>query len=123
MEQAAAAEFVADWVARWNARDLGGLLRHFSDDVVFTSPLAARLLGGNGIVRGKQALSEYWSEGLRRTPDLHFAVRDHYVGVDSLVINYTNQNGHSVCEVLVFDGDQVVGGHATYSPNPPERRQ
>lgn len=38
--------------------------------VVFTSPIAAQLLdGSNGVLRSKEALRSYWSEGLRRIPD------------------------------------------------------
>lgn len=65
-------------------------------------------------MRGKAALREYWTEGLRRIPDLRFEVVASYVGVDTLVINYRNQRGGLVNEVLVFDGALVVQGHGTY---------
>ena len=45
----------------------------------------------------------------------------HYVGVDTLVINYRNQTGGLVCEVLTFVDGLVVSGHGTYlsgSDNP-----
>lgn len=44
-----------------------------------------------------------------------------YVGLDALVINYRNQKGGLVNEVLVFDGPLVVEGYGTYlgdDPNP-----
>jgi ketosteroid isomerase-like protein len=44
--------FAARWCADWNAHDLEALLAHFTDDVVFTSPVAQRVLGTDGIVRG-----------------------------------------------------------------------
>ena len=31
-----------------------------------------------------------------------------------MVINYRNQKGGLVCEVLLFDGDLVREGHGTY---------
>jgi hypothetical protein len=37
-----------------------------------------------------------------------------YVGVHTLVINYRNQAGRLVNEVLVFDGALVAQGHGTY---------
>jgi hypothetical protein len=115
MEQAAARTFVERWVQDWNAHDLDSLLKHFADEVVFTSPVAAALIDGcDGVVRGKDALRAYWAEGLRRIPDLHFEVVASYVGVDALVINYRNQRGGLVNEVLVFDGPLVVRGHGTY---------
>jgi ketosteroid isomerase-like protein len=77
--------FATRWCARWNAHDLEGLLAHFTDDVVFTSPVASRILGGDGIVRGK-----------------------------AMVIDYRNQAGARVCEVLRFVGELVSEGHGTY---------
>jgi hypothetical protein len=46
--------------------------------------------------------------------DLHFDIVGVYVGVSVLVINYRNQRGELVCEVLEFDGGLVRRGHRTY---------
>jgi ketosteroid isomerase-like protein len=114
MDDAQARVFADRWVKDWNAHDVEALLEHFTDDVVFTSPVAVRLLGGDGIIRGKQALRDYWTEGIRALPDLHFEVLALYTGIDTLVINYRNQSGGLVCEVLTFDGARVREGHGTY---------
>jgi ketosteroid isomerase-like protein len=106
--------FATRWCDQWNAHDVEGLLTHFSDDVIFTSPVASRVLGGDGIVRGKAELRAYWQRGLEMIPDLRFEVIDVYAGVDALVINYRNQVGGRVCEVLRFVGDLVIEGHGTY---------
>ncbi|MFJ9082983.1 nuclear transport factor 2 family protein [Streptomyces sp. NPDC102384] len=114
MDHVTARTFVDSWVTAWNAHDLDALLAHFADDVTFRSPVAAQLLGGDGVMRGKDALREYWTEGLRRIPDLRFEVVGSYVGVNSLVINYRNQKGGLVNEVLIFDGPLVTDGYGTY---------
>jgi len=115
MNRSDAAEFVDSWVKAWNAHDLERMLSHFSNEVVFSSPVAAQLLAGSdGVIRGKQALREYWEEGLRRIPDLHFEIEGVYIGVEALVINYRNQKGGLVNEVLIFDGDLVKEGYGTY---------
>ncbi|MFE2991707.1 nuclear transport factor 2 family protein [Streptomyces sp. NPDC059262] len=106
--------FVDSWVTAWNAHDLDALLSHFADDVTFRSPVAAQLLGSDGVIRGKDALRAYWTEGLRRIPDLRFEVVGSYVGVDCLVINYRNQKGGLVNEVLIFEGPLVAEGYGTY---------
>jgi hypothetical protein len=109
------AAFAAAWVAAWNAHDLDAVLAFFHDDVVFSSPVAARLLPETGgVVHGKDELRRYWSEGLRRIPDLHFTVERVFGGVDALVIEYRNQNGGLVDEVLVLADGLVVRGHGTY---------
>ena len=115
MNRFQAEEFADSWVRAWNAHDLEQVLRHFSEEVVFTSPVATQLLdGSDGVIRGKAALREYWQEGLRRIPDLHFEVSGVYVGVGVLVINYRNQKGGLVNEVLIFDGELVKEGYGTY---------
>lgn len=37
--------FADAWVRAWNAHDVEAVLAHFHDDVVFSSPVAARLYG------------------------------------------------------------------------------
>lgn len=106
--------FVESWVTAWNAHDLDALLSHFADDVTFRSPVAVQLLGGDGVIRGKEALRAYWAEGLRRIPDLRFEVVGSYLGLDCLVINYRNQKGGLVNEVLIFEGPLVTQGYGTY---------
>ncbi|MCW2512957.1 MAG: hypothetical protein JWR11_1999, partial [Mycobacterium sp.] len=83
-----AAAFAADWVEAWNAHDVEAVLAHFHDDVVFSSPVAARVLPQTrGVVRGKDALREYWMTALDLLPDLHFEVIGVYRGESLLVIN------------------------------------
>jgi len=107
--------FSAAWAAAWNSHDVEAVLSRFHDDVVFTSPTAARVVpASGGVVRGKQALREYWTEGLRQLPDLHFTVERVYAGVSVLVITYRNRGGSPVDEVLVFSDGLVVEGHGTY---------
>ncbi|KQY24506.1 polyketide cyclase [Cellulomonas sp. Root485] len=107
--------FSADWVAAWNAHDIEAVLAHFHDDVVFTSPTAARVVpASGGVVRGKAALRSYWTEALALVPDLHFTVERLYAGVNVLVLGYRNQAGGLVDEVLVFADGLVVEGHGTY---------
>jgi hypothetical protein len=123
MDSSHADSFVASWVQAWNDHDLEQILSHFSDEAVFRSPVAAQLMeGSDGIVRGKRALREYWGEGLRRFPDLHFDVLGIYSGVESLVINYRNQNGGLVNEVLIFEGGWVIEGYGTYLGGTAEAR-
>lgn len=107
--------FAKAWVDAWNAHDLEMILSHFSEDVTFTSPLATRIIpGSDGVLHGKPALRDYWREGLRLFPELQFDLEGIYLGVGALVINYRNQSGRSVCEVLFLDGNVVVQGHGTY---------
>jgi ketosteroid isomerase-like protein len=116
MDHRQATDFAAQWERNWNAHDVEALLAHFSPDVVFTSPVAAQLLPDcDGVIRGKEALRDYWTHALGLLPDLRFTVEGVYAGVDAIVINYRNHAGNRVCEMLTFDGPLVVAGHATYA--------
>jgi hypothetical protein len=116
MDSKDASRFAAQWANDWNSHDLEALLSHFSEDVLWTSPVAAQIVeGSDGVVRGKAGLRAYYAEGLRRTPELHFEVVGVYQGVNVLVINYRNQRGALADEVLVFDDAGLVReGHGTY---------
>jgi hypothetical protein len=107
--------FADAWVQAWNAHDVDAVLAHFRDDVVFTSPVAARLLPETaGVVRGKAALRDYWVKALKLLPNLHFDLIGVYQGESLLVINYRNDRGKLVNEVLLFDDGLVREGHGTY---------
>jgi hypothetical protein len=108
--------YADQWVHAWNAHDVEAVLDQFHDDVVFSSPVAARVVpGSGGVVRGKAALRDYWTTALKTLPDLHFDVVGVYRGESTLVINYRNHRDELVNEVLTFDGSGLVcEGHGTY---------
>lgn len=113
------AAFSERWVRNWNDHDVEAVLADFHDDVVFTSPVAATLFPETGgVVRGKEALRRYWTEAIARIPDLRFTVEAVYQGVDTIVINYRNQTGKLVNEILMFSGGAVIEGHGTYLVGP-----
>lgn len=110
-----AVAFSERWVEAWNAHDVESVLEHFHDDVVFTSPVAAKLVPESaGVVHGKSALRDYWTTALQRIPNLRFVVEAVYQGIDTIVIVYRNQDDGLVGEVLRFTGDLVIEGHGTY---------
>jgi len=110
-----AGAFAEHWAAAWNAHDLNAVLALFADNVVFTSPLAHKLLpASDGVVRGKAALRAYWSEGLAKAPYLHFELTWVMEGIDLIVIGFRNEQGVDRCEVLKFADGLVVEGHGTY---------
>jgi ketosteroid isomerase-like protein len=107
--------FAQEWLTAFNAHDIETVLEHFAEDVVFTSPVAARVVpDSGGVIRGKAALRAYWTVALERIPELRFELLGVYAGIDTLVINYRNQAGGLVSEVLTFAGNHVVAGHGTY---------
>lgn len=113
--------FARDWIAFWNARDVEAVLAFYDDDVMFSSPNAARLIPELDVVVGKPALRRYWTTALAGNPDLHFTLLDVFVGVNTLSLLYKNQHNHQVVETVTFRNGRIVDGHATHravSPDP-----
>ncbi len=100
MTEAEARNLANHWVAAWNAHDLTAILSHYEEGVELTSPVAARLLGGDGKVVSKANLKAYFQRGLEAYPNLHFDLTDVLWGVQSVVLSYTNQNGVHVAEFM-----------------------
>ncbi|SBV01101.1 Ketosteroid isomerase homolog [Streptomyces sp. DpondAA-D4] len=119
MDLAYARRFAARWQDDWNSHDLDRVLAHYAEDVTFSSPMIARLTGDEaGTLHGKAALRAYWSTGLEKIPDLEFEVIDVRAGVDALVIDYRNQIGGRVYEVLTFRDGLIVSGFGAYGETP-----
>jgi ketosteroid isomerase-like protein len=116
MDAEFALRFAEEWAAAWNAHDLDRILTHYADDVVFSSPHIVRRLGkASGEVSGIDELRAYWGSGLKGETDLHFTVEDVRYSVDTIVINYRNQHGHAVAEVLRFRDGLVCWGCGAYA--------
>jgi hypothetical protein len=104
--------FVSGWIDAWNRRDIEAALAHFSDDVTFTSPVAAAVTG-NATVHGKDAIRAYWTAALQRMSALVFTLDRALWGPErrELAIVYErNADGKRsrVCEMLAFDEDGMV---------------
>lgn len=107
--------FADEWVAAWNAHDLDRVLRHYRDDVVVTTALAARVLGdGSRGVRGKAALRAYWSRALEQYPALEFTLHAAFPGVDSVVIHYRSVSDLVAMEFMRFDAEGRVSEVAAH---------
>ena len=118
MDGVNAIEFGRDWEAAWNRRDVEAILKHFDDDVVFTSPVVKQIgFSEDGAVNGKDALRRYWTAGLALSPDLRFQVTKVYQGTNTLVIAFKNQNGIDRVEVLTFRQGLVIEGHGLFASN------
>jgi ketosteroid isomerase-like protein len=110
-----ARQFVQQWEADWNSRDIERILARYSDDVVFESPHVVDWFAEpTGEIRGKHALREYWLSGLARRPELHFSVLEVRLSVGTIVIDYANERGVRVAEILKLKKGLVVWGCGCY---------
>ena len=104
-----ARQFAQAWVQAWNSHDLEAVMSHYASEVILTSPTVAKLLNNpSGTVSGKQALHNYFQQGLEAYPNLTFELLDVMWGVSSVVLYYVNQKGTKTGEFMEFDANQKV---------------
>jgi hypothetical protein len=110
LQESFARQFAQEWVQAWNTHDLDRILSHYADDLVLISPVALKMLNsGDGAVRGKAALRDYFSRGLKAYPDIHFDLIEVLWGVETIVLYYRNNvRGNKAAEVMQIGADGKV---------------
>lgn len=111
-----ARQFAQDWIDAWNSHDLDRILEHYDDEAVLSSPVALQRLGGDGALRGKPALRDYFSRGLEAYPDLRFDLIEALWGTETIVVLYRNNHrGTKTAEVMLLNpAGKVVRVWANY---------
>lgn len=111
-----ARHFAEQWIAAWNARDLGAILSHYTDDFELTSTYIAKLMNTpTGTLKGKPNIRPYWQRALERFPDLHFTLIDVFTGAASLTILYHSVQNTRAAETLFLNaGGKVYAAAAHY---------
>jgi hypothetical protein len=109
LQSSFAREFARDWVDAWNSHDLERIVAHYEDEVLLTSPVALKLLNGDGTVQGKAALRAYFLRGLQAFPDLHFDLIDTLWGTETIVVYYLNSvRGSKTAEVMLLNPEGKI---------------
>src|SRR6478735_4822990 len=90
------------WIDAWNRRDLEALLQLYSEDIQLRSPFS-KVYAGDGIVKGKAALRDYWGEAMRRMPNLSLKKIAVYTGHLALALHYRDQAGRNCIETVLFN--------------------
>ena len=108
--------FAAEWIATWNSHDLDRILAHYTDDFEFASPVIVQVVGEpTGVLRGKDAVREYWRKALQRVPDIQFTMESVLWGISSVIINYRRNDGRVAAEWFEFgESGRVVRSSGHY---------
>jgi ketosteroid isomerase-like protein len=77
------------WLARFEARDLDGLLALYADDATHTSPkIRALHPETGGKLTGKAAMRTWWADAFQRLPSLTYVPTSITPGPDSVLLEY-----------------------------------
>ena len=107
MNATEAVQFAQKHVATWNSHHLDAILRLYSEHAELHSPLAGTLRGET-VVRGREALREYFVQGLTKYPDLRFELLGTFLCQTSVTLLFNGAGGKRVCEVLFLDAAGTI---------------
>lgn len=94
-----------DWCDAWNRRDIDGIMRHYADDVEFSSPTVMKRWGiADGWLRGKDKVRENFAIGVK-APNLHFELLDVLIGVNAMSVVYRRETGALVTDLVEVDAE------------------
>lgn len=96
------------WVEAWNRRDLDALLEMYAAKIELRSPFA-RVFAKDGVIRDREELRTYWSEAMRRLPNLKMELVAVYAGHKAMTLHYCDETGRNCMETMLFDDhDKVI---------------
>jgi SnoaL-like domain len=94
------------WIAAWNARDLGRIMDHYASDVEFeANTVVRRWQKADGKLRGLAELREHFRLGLELVPNLHFELEDMFSAPRGYAVLYRRENGNRVLDVVELDDE------------------
>jgi ketosteroid isomerase-like protein len=106
-------QIATKWFEAFNEHDLEKLLSLYNDNAQHYSPkLKIRMPETQGLIKGKQALREWWKDAFHRLPSLQYEVVKLTADDEQVFMEYIRRvNGEedlSVGEVLQIDNGLIV---------------
>ena len=101
------------WFETFNNKELEKLLALYDEDAAHFSPkLKIHKPETNGLVKGKQALREWWQDAFQRLPSLNYKVTSLTANGDRVFMEYIRtvdgEDEMLVAEVLDIREDKIV---------------
>jgi len=101
------------WFEAFNAKALENLLALYADDAEHFSPkLKIRMPETNGLVKGKDAMREWWQDAFDRLPTLHYKVTSITANEYRVFMEYKRtvegEDDMLVAEVLEVNNGRIV---------------
>lgn len=94
------------WASAWNDHDLDAILDCYRDDVELRSPFVRRFDDGEaGVLRGKEAVRDYFASALERFPALRFEVGDVVIEPGQVTVSYLGMSNLLTIETMYVDVD------------------
>ncbi|MDF2437118.1 MAG: nuclear transport factor 2 family protein [Bacteroidota bacterium] len=106
-------EIAKKWFDAFNTHDLEALLKLYHEEAEHFSPkLKLRKPETNGLVKGKNALREWWQDAFDRLPSLNYNYTSLTANNERVFMEYVrkvdNEENMLIAEVLEIKGGMIV---------------
>ena len=106
-------QIATQWFKAFNEHHLENLLSLYDNEAQHYSPkLKNRMPETNGLIKGKQALRDWWKEAFDRLPSLQYEVIKLTADEDQVFMEYirhvSGEEDLSVGEVLQIENGKIV---------------
>jgi hypothetical protein len=102
-------KFGEAWIAAWNTHDIKKLMGQCAKDIELSSPLVVDSgASADGIIKGRDAVGEFWTKTLMRVPGSRLELVDVLSGIDSRIVIFRTPNGGLGAHVLHFRADGKI---------------
>ena len=115
-----AQEHISKWTNAWNDHDLNKILSFYSEDLLFSSPKTKLVFPDrpSAIITNKRELEEYFSQGLKAFPNLHFTPTEYFLKDQKVILEYlgtpNNTIQWSVMEKFEFNTAGLIAKSTVY---------
>lgn len=110
-------KFANDWLAAWNNSNIDGIMGHYAEDVIFSSPfIITSRVNEQGTIYGKTALRAYFENALALNPDLYFDLKHIMVGIDSITLIYTRKQVMLAAESMILNKEGLIKEGRSHYP-------
>ncbi len=109
-----------DWFAAFNKHDIEMLLALYDDNAEHYSPkLKIHQPETKGLIKGKEALRNWWKDAFKRLPNLHYGVIKLTADDEQVFMEYIrstpNEDDLRVGEVLVMRNEKIIASRVYHS--------
>ena len=113
-------QIALNWFEAFNQHNLDILLDLYDDDAEHYSPkLKVHQPKTNGLIKGKDALRDWWADAFKRLPNLHYEILKLTADDEQVFMEYIrrtpNEDDLRVGEVLVIGNKKIVASRVYHS--------
>lgn len=113
-----AQSYAERWIEAWNSHDIDTIMSFYADSICHITPKLTMLFGSaTDTIKDKDELRGYFAAALKRSPELHFTLREVFAGGDSIVICFNSTTGIYVAVVLILDENKKIKQYLAHYRN------